>query len=379
MNETMVYADGFEKTFATAEEMLDFLSRRGKASEWIRKPIRALRLVPLEKEAGNLENGDAEMEEILKDTEKHTRLVLKVRGEAYPVRNCAIQTILGRAGIGGDGLRKLDLATYAKVVNCCLKAAKGECLIKIADGKVSAVHGGDAHDYSVLDMKAIFEMTSEYLHTNFKGSAYLEGSGTYDHSVMSAMWTLSGNQELLDTYRDALDRYGVSRKNLTPALRLTTSDVAASGVNLYPMLLTDGNNRTLSLGSPITLAHRNHSTILDYRNNLKEVYARYQDATERLAALLEIEIHNPVTCLRLLMKKLKIKAAIRNEVVEMYVAQNGEQTCTAHDLYYAMNEAPFYAACQGFTGSQLLRMEENLTRALAMDWKEFDVYGAVKC
>ena len=51
MNETMVYADGFEKTFATAEEMLDFLSRRGKASEWIRKPIRALRLVPLEKEA----------------------------------------------------------------------------------------------------------------------------------------------------------------------------------------------------------------------------------------------------------------------------------------------------------------------------------------
>ena len=199
------------------------------------------------------------------------------------------------------------------------------------------------------------------------------------HSVMSAMWTLSGNQELLDTYRDALDRYGVSKKNLTPALRLTTSDVAASGVNLYPMLLTDGNNRTLSLGSPITLAHRNHSTILDYRNNLKEVYARYQDATERLAALLEIEIHNPVNCLRLLMKKLKIKAAIRNEVVEMYVAQNGEQTCTAHDLYYAMNEAPFYAACQGFTGSQLLRMEENLTRALAMDWKEFDVYGAVKC
>ena len=84
MNETMVYADGFEKTFATAEEMLDFLSRRGKASEWIRKPIRALRLVPLEKEADNLDNGDAEMEEILKDTEKHTRLVLKVRGEAYP-------------------------------------------------------------------------------------------------------------------------------------------------------------------------------------------------------------------------------------------------------------------------------------------------------
>lgn len=53
MNETMVYADGFEKTFATSEEMLAFLSRRGKSAEWIRKPIRALRLVPLEKRQTN--------------------------------------------------------------------------------------------------------------------------------------------------------------------------------------------------------------------------------------------------------------------------------------------------------------------------------------
>lgn len=379
MNETMVYADGFEKTFATAEEMLAFLGRRFQSSQWIRKPTRSLRLVPLEKEAAHLENGEKEMEDIIADTEKHTRLVLKVRGEVYPIRNCAIQTILSRAGIGGDGLRKLDLATYAKVVNCCLKAANGESLIKIADGKVSAVHGGDAHDYSVLDMKTVFEVTSEYLYQHFKGSVYLEGSGTYDHSVMSAMWMLGGNQELLDAYRDALDRYGVDTRNMTPALRLTTSDVAASGVNLYPMLLTEGMNHTISLGSPITLAHRNRTTILDYRENLKEIYARYQDAAKHLADLLEIEIYNPVNCLKLMMKKLKIKASIRNEVVEMYVAQNGEGRCTAHDLYYAMNEAPFFAACQGMLGSRLLQMEENITRALAMDWKAYDEYGVVKC
>ena len=52
--------------------------------------------------------------------------------------------------------RKLDKATYAKVVNYCLRVAKGDALIKIADGKVSAVHGGDKHDYCILDMKAMF-------------------------------------------------------------------------------------------------------------------------------------------------------------------------------------------------------------------------------
>ena len=34
------------------------------------------------------------MEEILEDTEKNTQLVLKMRGESYPVRDCAIRTIL---------------------------------------------------------------------------------------------------------------------------------------------------------------------------------------------------------------------------------------------------------------------------------------------
>ena len=51
MNETRIYADAFETTFANTKEMLEFLAERAKASRWIRKPTRMLRLVPLEKEA----------------------------------------------------------------------------------------------------------------------------------------------------------------------------------------------------------------------------------------------------------------------------------------------------------------------------------------
>lgn len=157
MNEARVYADGFERSFAEVKDLLEFLAERGRNAKWIRKPTNTLRLAPLEKEAQNLDAADASMEEILEDTEKNTQLVLKMRGESYPVRDCAIRTILSRAGVNGDGLRKLDKATYAKVVNYCLRVAKGDALIKIADGKVSAVHGGDKHDYCILDMKAMFE------------------------------------------------------------------------------------------------------------------------------------------------------------------------------------------------------------------------------
>ena len=139
MNEARVYADGFERSFAEVKDLLEFLAERGRNAKWIRKPTNTLRLAPLEKEAQNLDAADASMEEILEDTEKNTQLVLKMRGESYPVRDCAIRTILSRAGVNGDGLRKLDKATYAKVVNYCLRVAKGDALIKIADGKVSAV------------------------------------------------------------------------------------------------------------------------------------------------------------------------------------------------------------------------------------------------
>ena len=269
MKETKIYADEFCTTFASTTEMLEFLAERAKQSKWIRKPTRMLKLVPLEKEAETIEEAcEKELEGIVEDTEKNTQLVLKVNKDFYPVRDCAIHTILKRAGINGTGLKKLEKATYAKVVNYCLQVAKGDALIKVADGKVSAVHGGDDHDYCVLDMQTIFNMTSDYLKAHFKGSTYLEGSGSFDHSIVSAMWTLGGNQELLDTYHQALEDHGIEDKSLAPALRLTTSDVAVSGVNLYPMMLSQTSNRVINLGSPIKLSHDRGATLQDFRNNL---------------------------------------------------------------------------------------------------------------
>ena len=137
MKETKIYADEFCTTFASTTEMLEFLAERAKQSKWIRKPTRMLKLVPLEKEAETIEEAcEKELEGIVEDTEKNTQLVLKVNKDFYPVRDCAIHTILKRAGINGTGLKKLEKATYAKVVNYCLQVAKGDALIKVADGKV---------------------------------------------------------------------------------------------------------------------------------------------------------------------------------------------------------------------------------------------------
>ena len=166
--------------------------------------------------------------------------------------------------------------------------------------------------------------------------------------------------------------------SFAPALRLTTSDVAVSGVNLYPMMLSQTSNRVINLGSPIKLSHDRGATLQDFRNNLDKIFSRYQEAVKGIVGLMDIDIQNPVNCLHLIMKELKINQKIRNEVVELFVGQYGEEPCTAHDLYFAMHEAAFFAACEGFSAPRILKLEEDIAKTLVFDWKGFDVYGTIK-
>ena len=94
-------------------------------------------------------------EDIIKDTISNTGLVLRVRNEYYPVRSCAIKSILDRAGINGAGLRRVERNVYARILNECLKVAQGDALLRISEGKVSAVLGGDGSDYAVIDTEQL--------------------------------------------------------------------------------------------------------------------------------------------------------------------------------------------------------------------------------
>ena len=173
MNETNVYADGFCTQFAEERDFMEFLRNRMNHCKWLRKPTKALRLIPMEDEkVKKAYAGLPQYEEILSDTKNHTQLMLKVPGTDYPgeylpVRDCAIHTILSRAGVKGDGLKRLDRKRYARIVNMCLQTAKGLSLIRLSDGKVAAVHGGDVTDYKILNMEQIFQETLLYIYNNY--------------------------------------------------------------------------------------------------------------------------------------------------------------------------------------------------------------------
>ena len=89
-------------------------------------------------------------QEAIQDTAEQMGLALNSTAGLIPVRNTAGKSLMDRAKISGSVLRKLDKAKLAGILNDCMQVHKSsEALVLIRDEKVSAVHSGDKHDYSI--------------------------------------------------------------------------------------------------------------------------------------------------------------------------------------------------------------------------------------
>ena len=119
---------------------------------------------------------------------------MKVDGKDYPVRSCALKTVLERARISGHALNKVSKSVFAEILNYCMGVASGDSLIKIADEKVSAVHGGDPKDYTVMEMLPLFKATSDFLNREYPGNTFM--TAHFDHSIATASGVWMGRQTI---------------------------------------------------------------------------------------------------------------------------------------------------------------------------------------
>lgn len=158
--------------------------------------------------------------------------------------------------------------------------------MKIADEKVSAVHGGDPKDYGVMEMLPLFQSVKEFLDTQYPGNHFI--TATFDHSFAMAFWSLDGqSNELLNTYKQELVAKGLTNiETMRPGLRVMTSDVGMSGANLYPIFLMaapTGSSRWAIPSRPSTRAAKAWSIL---RSRWQLLYARFNEAIEKQTKLM---------------------------------------------------------------------------------------------
>ena len=380
MTEDKVYQDDFSCSFRDPERFLEFLKERKENSRWLVSPSRRLQFQSVTEDSslGNLymqiyqNNGKGE---ILADTMKNTSILMSVNGENYPVRSCALKTILERARISGYALSKVTSEVFTQILNYCMDVASGDSLVKIADEKVSAVHGGDPKDYAILEMVPLFQKVKDYLDSTFPGNTFL--TANFDHSIVSAIWSLDGQtNELLDVYRREVAAKGLSGKaTVRPGLRFTTSDVGISGANLFPILLMGNGSRIVPLGYPIKTNHKSGADMDFFEEQISLLYARFTEAIEKQIKLLEIEIRYPSTALLGVLKRIGAPKRASYEALDSFLAQNGNKPCTAYEMYLAMSEVIFITQCEGASGGRIAQIEEIIARALHVNWSEYDRPG----
>ena len=384
MTDQKIYADNFRCTFDDPGDFIQFLKERKENSRWMTAPSRNLVFESLEK---NTQMGELYLKlydhdgraEIIADTMENTSLLLKVNGETYPVRSCAIKSILERARISGHALNKVSKSIFTQILNYCMDVASGDSLIKVADDKVSAVHGGDPKDYAILEILPLVQCVRSILDRDFAGNHFL--TANFDHSIVTAIWSLDGQaNELMETYRQAVAEKGVTEAmSARPGLRFTTSDVGVSAANLYPILLLGGSNRIIPLGDPLKLDHKNGADLDAFASSMDQLYACFKESIERQQQLLNVEIRYPYTTMLGVLKRIGITKKMSYEVADLFAGQSGVSSgCTAYQLYLAMSDVIFLAQCEGASAYRIAQLEENIARALRINWHEYDRPGDFK-
>ena len=367
--------DSFEKNFADRSQFMSFLDEIEERADWMVCPTDSLYVTAAEmnpavcRKIQQTEDG----EPLLNDTRLNTGLFIKANEKDYPLAITAMKTLQNRARIYGNALQDLDRPTFAGVLNDCLQVTSGQALLRLQEGKIRAVHGGDPKDYAVLPMPEIFEAANLYLEESYEKVTF--SAGYFSHNLVTVSWQLQ-EPELLDTYRDLLLQYGEqASEELSACIRVQSSDVASSGANIRCFLLEGSGKRPLILGSEIKLEHTNGATVEKFSGNLTQIFSCYQESVKKLERLFQLEIRYPDIAMEAMMKKVGIGKQLTARTVDHFRATHGTGKANGYELYCGICEAVFFAQCKGTSAASLIDLEEMVARCLSLRFEEYDVPG----
>lgn len=371
----MYYKDDFEVEFKTEEEFHQFLNDIDARAKWIRVPCTSLKVIVAD---GNEDLctpiADADMESLMKDTQDHTGLLLKMPGGIYQLGSTAIKTLKGRARIDGTALADVEKHTLAEILNKCLKVAKGKALIRLCEGKVRAVLSGDEKDYVILSMPDIYMVSSAYINGDFEHVDFQMGYA--DHSTSNAIWELE-DEKMTKAYQELLEQYGkASEEKFKAAVRITTSDVGTSGANIFYSLT--GEHHSVILGEALKVKHKNCKGMEDFTDNMESIFDYYKEVLRGVMRLCNVHLNYPANAMTGVMKKAGFTKKLIAETVESYKATAGEKPCSAYEVYCGICEVLSIARQSGECERNLLKLEEKIASCVSRRWHEFDFPGEIK-
>ena len=374
--------DSFTTNFGSFPMMLGYHQELTKNSEWVQCPVTELSVEPLDRASDGFWNIDLFVDGTsalaVEDTVANLGLALRVNGGLRPVRETAYKGLLDRAKISGSALAKLDRKDLADVLNVCLQLhQKQQALVLVRGEKVSAVHSGDEKDYSILPIDELLETLQGNLDERFEGNEFESGYSSY--SLTSAFWKLpKQKKELLGKYAKHLKAIGKAclAHKLVPGIQFTTSDTGVASAKVSALLL-GVSNEPIHIGSCIAVDHRHKKTVENFSEALDLLFAQFGDNIKKLEKLLDVTLLYPVNAMTRVCKELVMPKKEAVEAIAMFESVYGDKPATANDVFMSMQEIPYLLKLNNASEGKILTVQENMARALNLNWTDFDLPKAV--
>ncbi|MBR2402250.1 MAG: hypothetical protein IKB01_05755 [Lachnospiraceae bacterium] len=377
--------------FGTQEECFSFFKKQKESDIWKRCFISEMSVKPLpncpimvSQIMSDLDITGIDNSSVI-DAMEDKRLALTLPLEKLttrPIRYTAFKTLCERAGLSGSALscysekprqKEMEPENKAAVLNYGLECFNGsKALVLIRDEKVSAVLSGDGKDYSPLPVYDLAKALETGLTDTFHNVKFVNSH--VNHELACITFTIT-DEDVKDLMLATLNKCGHEEDSVIINITLITSDVGASGANLFPEIICEG--KAIAVGDEIVLPHKHGHNIDDFKLNVGKVYSCLQDGCEKMEALNKIVLKNPLGCCKAVAFKLGLPKNEAIEAAEFFDAVRPPVT-TALDLYWNMWDIiPLYEksckeADKEFGLVKKMNLKENISRIMNMDIKRFD-------
>lgn len=368
------YQNDFSATFQNAEEFFDFI--KGVKKEWIETPVSLVTYLPW---AYCNEADMAVSEEVGKDAYLNKEMAVCINGKAYPIRfeGVAQKTLLERNRMTGKAMSDMGVARRCECLNFAKELYPKDLMkVLIQEDKASAFLSGGERDYAILDAYELILAIQNELDDRFDGAQFADGY--FDHTRTYAEWKMPRQkEELVGSYLNMLRLLGKDRlaEKLVPGFSFSTSDIGIGKASISAYLFTDDGTRIL-IGQGMEVKHRSGATVEDFASAVTGMFAMFNDFAEGLKKLHSIKLNYPVNAMTGVCKKLLLPKKAAVDAIEMFRDINGAGAATAGDVYLAMQEILF--SVKRDTPSKQFVCEEQVAKALKINWVSFDVPGEIK-
>ena len=271
-------------------------------------------------------------EEVLDDTIKHTNLVCVIEKEPFLLGNSTWISLKNRINIYGEGFDILSADSKAKVLTERFRQL-GEKTVKVmvVHDKIRSIMSAE---YAVMEMSLLFETVLEKTEERF------------DEILTETAWV---NQniahtkiQLLDLAEEVNSLYNIP-DDFIPGILIESSDTgfSSSKVTAYWKKKKGGSFRLDD--ESIQLVHKGSNGLDKVKEELPNLFLRYQNVVKKLASLMTEEIEQPIKVLRESAKRIGLTKKVSIRIVENFQLshQPGDRV-TAYDLCRELMDAPLY-------------------------------------